>query len=123
MERNPDESFDEYKARRAVSNEQVRLINYRARSGGGRNSRADRPSRGGNGIKGIANTNMTAFGAACAAQRASKRVTGSLLMKHSEYTGNQKRRRQMRDELNEAVKAANKISKPRTAAQLNYRAA
>lgn len=64
MERKPDESFSTYKARRAVANAEVKRINIKAKSGGlGRGARAGRPSRPSIGIKGMASSVNTAYGA------------------------------------------------------------
>lgn len=46
MQRNPEESFEAYKARRAISNQAVKDINKECRNGGTVNSRANRPGKG-----------------------------------------------------------------------------
>lgn len=45
MQRNPEESFEAYKARRAVANQAVKNINADSK-GGNANTRANRPGKG-----------------------------------------------------------------------------
>ena len=64
MERKPNESFEAYRERRAAANAAVKRINSLAKSGGhGRGARAGRPSRPSIGIKGMASSINTAYGA------------------------------------------------------------
>lgn len=46
MQRNENESFEDYKARRKASNQAVKDINKATRNAGKENPRANRPSKG-----------------------------------------------------------------------------
>ena len=63
MERKTNESFDAYKARRAAANQATGRINFQSRSGHGPSPRADRPRHRGIGIKGMASSRNTVYGA------------------------------------------------------------
>jgi len=46
MQRNENESFSDYKARRAIANEAVKQINTQAKGGDGVSARYNRPNKG-----------------------------------------------------------------------------
>lgn len=46
MQRNPEETFEAYKARRALANQAVKNINAESKGGNQPNPRANRPGKG-----------------------------------------------------------------------------
>jgi hypothetical protein len=103
MERKPDESFADYKVRRAAANLAVKNINLKARSGGQSARAKQRQFAPGfhAGIKGIASSNRTSMGAGIAASAAANRATAARLRTHKDYEAHIHERKAMRSFANE----------------------
>jgi alanine dehydrogenase len=101
MQRNENESFSDYKARRNIANLALKDINKDVKAGGsGASSRAkQRQARSetghafSTGIKGVASSNFTPYGAGLAASRATRMATTERLEAHKAHLAHMEHRR------------------------------
>lgn len=96
MQRNENESFEAYRARRAKSNHERDQLNATSRSGNLPSARSRRPSRQSSGIKGIASSARRGMGTDIAAAAAAKRVTNDRIATHEHHLAHMAARKSKR---------------------------